>query len=193
MMIERIRKLVLDILYYAKERDLKWEQLDAFSFASDVARVLEPKIRERNIAFEKQFDKTVGEFEIDAGYVHSALMNILENAMDACTRDTAKNDHKIVFSVRQDKKHIIFEVFDNGIGMDRATIEKVFTPFFSSKSRKGTGLGVYISDKIIQQHGGQIQVKSTPGKSTLFTIKIPKSLPKSIKKPPPAQEADQPG
>jgi len=191
MMIDRIRKLVLDILYYAKERDLKWEQLDVFSFASDVARVLEPKIRECNIAFVKQFDKTVGEFEIDAGYVHSALMNILENAMDACTRDTAKKDHKIVFSVRQDKKHIIFEVFDNGIGMDRATTEKIFTPFFSSKGRKGTGLGLYISNKIIQQHGGQIQVKSTPGQLTLFTIKIPKFLPQSIKKNPAEQKSDQ--
>ena len=130
MMIERIRKLVLDILYYAKERDLKWEQLDVFSFASDIARVLEPKIRERNISFVKEFDETVGEFEIDAGYVHSALINILENAMDACTRDSAKKDHKIVFGVHQDKKYIIFEVFDNGIGMDRATTEKIFTPFF---------------------------------------------------------------
>jgi signal transduction histidine kinase len=193
MMIERIRKLVLDILYYAKERDLKWEQLDVLSFASDVARVLESKIRERNIAFVKQFDETVGKFEIDAGYVHSALMNILENAMDACTRDSAKNDHEIVFGVRQDKKHIIFEVFDNGVGMDRATIEKIFTPFFSSKGRKGTGLGLYISNKIIQQHGGQIQIKSTPGQLTLFTIKIPKFVPKSIKNPPAAQKADQQG
>lgn len=193
MMIERIRKLVLDILYYAKERDLKWEQLDVLSFASDVARVIEPKVRQRNIAFEKQFDETVGEFEIDAGYVYSALMNILENAMDACTRDTAKNDHKIVFSVLQDKKHIIFEVFDNGIGMDRPTTEKIFTPFFSSKGRKGTGLGLYISNKIIQQHGGQIQVKSTPGRSTLFSIRLPKFLPESIKKPPAAQKSGPPG
>jgi signal transduction histidine kinase len=192
MMIERIRKLVLDILYYAKERDLKWEQLNVFSFASDVARVLEPKLRERNITFVKQLDETVGEFEIDGGYVHSALMNILENAMDACTRDTAKIDHKIVFGVRQDKKHVIFEVFDNGIGMDRATTEKMFTPFFSSKGRKGTGLGLYISNKIIQQHGGQNQVKSTTGQSTLITIKIPKFLPETIKTPPAAQKPDQP-
>ena len=103
MMIERIRKLVLDILYYAKERDLKWEQLDVLSFASDVARVLEPKIRERKIVFVKQFDETVGEFEIDAGYVHSALMNILENAMDACTRDsTSRNRNpRTTYSLRR--------------------------------------------------------------------------------------------
>jgi signal transduction histidine kinase len=72
-------------------------------------------------------------------------------------------------------------VFDNGIGMDRETIDKLFTPFFSSKGEKGTGLGLFISNKIIEQHGGNIKVKSTEGEGTLFSIKIPKILPKSVR------------
>jgi signal transduction histidine kinase len=65
--------------------------------------------------------------------------------------------------------------------MDRETQEKIFTPFFSSKGRKGTGLGLFVSNTIIQQHGGKISVKSTPGYGALFRIEIPKILPVSLK------------
>jgi signal transduction histidine kinase len=175
MMVERIRKLILDILYYAKQRDLKWEQVDAIRFATDVATVIEPKMSAGNIKLIRKLDETAGQVEIDAGYVHSALMNILENAIDACTRDSVEKDHQIVLTLRQDKDHIIFEVHDNGIGMDEKTRSQIFTPFFSSKGRQGTGLGLYISNKIIEQHGGQIQVRSRSGKGTCFTVRLPQT------------------
>ena len=179
-MIERIRKMVLDILFYAKERDMRWERIDALSFAEEVAKVVEPKIRSAGIEFEKSFDLKIGEFEINAGYVHSALLNILDNAADACSRDKSKQKHKITFEVKQDKGHIIFDIADNGIGMDDETSEKIFTPFFSLKGEKGTGLGLFISNKIIQQHGGEIIVKSKLGQGTRFSVKIPKMQPESI-------------
>jgi len=183
LMVDRIRKMVLDILYYAKERDLRWERVDPLSFAEDLAATFAPKIENQNIEFVREFDETVCEFEIDAGYIHSALTNILENAVDACTKDAGKTYHKIVFSVRQDANHVIFAVFDNGVGMDPDTVSKLFTPFFSSKGRRGTGLGLFISHKIVRQHSGEILVKSTPGQGTLFTVKIPKTLPESVKNP----------
>ena len=146
-------------------------------------RLFTPKIEKQSVEFVQEFDETVGEFEIDAGYIHSALTNLLENAVDACAKDVSKNYHKIVFGVRQDPQNVIFDVFDNGVGMDAETVAKLFTPFFSSKGRRGTGLGLFISNKIVQQHGGEIQVKSTAGQGTLFTIKIPKNLPESLKNP----------
>ena len=181
LMVEKIRKLIQDILFYAKERDLKWERIDALRFADELAMVVEPKLKGLDIEFVKDFDARIGKFEVDAGYVHSALINILENAVDACTREKAKKSHKVIFGVRQDRKNIIFDVSDNGIGMDRETREKIFTPFFSSKREKGTGLGLFISNKIIEQHGGLIDVKSTVGEGTLFSITIPKMLPESAK------------
>jgi len=174
LMIERIRKMILDILFYAKERDLKWERVDALSFADEAAAVIESKVTGQGIEFVKDFNSKTGKLEIDAGYIHSALINIIENAIDACTRDESKKSHKIVFGVREHRDHIIFDVFDDGIGMDADTREKLFTPFFSSKGNKGTGLGLFISNKIIEQHGGKIIVKSTVGEGTLFKIKIPK-------------------
>ena len=181
LMVEKIRKLIQDILFYAKERDLKWERIDALRFADELAMVVESKLKGLDIEFVKDFDARIGKFEVDAGYVHSALINILENAVDACTREKAKKSHKVIFGVRQDRKNIIFDVSDNGIGMDRETREKIFTPFFSSKREKGTGLGLFISNKIIEQHGGLIDVKSTVGEGTLFSITIPKMLPESAK------------
>ena len=190
-MVERIRKMVLDILFYAKERDLRWERIDALSFVEEIAKVVEPKMRSDGIEFERDFDLTIGELEINAGYVHSAILNILDNAMDACSRDKSKQKHTITLKVKQDKDYIIFDIADNGIGMDGETIEKIFTPFFSLKAEKGTGLGLFIANKIIEQHGGEIRVESKLGRGTLFRIKIPKLQPQSVPMPKEAPAAKQ--
>jgi signal transduction histidine kinase len=179
-MVEHIRKMVLDIIFYAKERDLRWERIDALSFAEEVAKVFEPKIKNEGIEFEKDFDSKIGKFEIDAGHVHSALLNILDNAADACSRDKAKTAHKITLSVKQEKGHIIFDVADNGVGMDAGTCEKLFTPFFSLKGENGTGLGLFIANKIIEQHGGEITVKSKLRQGTSFRIRVPKMQSESV-------------
>ncbi|MGD2186613.1 MAG: hybrid sensor histidine kinase/response regulator [Desulfobacterales bacterium] len=179
-MVERIRKMVLDILYYAKERDLRWERIGALSFAEEIAKVVGPKLQSEAIALETSFDSKIGEFEINAGYVHSALLNIIDNAMDACVKDKSKQKHKITLKVRQDKRYIIFDIADNGIGMDSETSTKIFTPFFSLKGEKGTGLGLFISNKIIEEHGGEIIVKSQLGRGSLFRIKIPKLQSESV-------------
>jgi len=180
-MVERIRKMVADILFYAKERDLKWERIDALSFADEVARVVAHKMTAHKIEFAKDFDPKAGQFEIDTSYVHAALINILENAIDACLRDPSKPAHKIAFTVRYHKDYIRFDVFDDGIGMDDQTLSKLFTPLFSSKGDKGTGLGLFIANKIVEQHGGKIDVKSTLGQGSLFSVKIPRKLPESAK------------
>jgi len=180
-MVERIRKMILDILFYAKKRELNWEQINAVGFADDVARVVEPKIKNHGIEFVRDFEESVGGLEIDAGYIHAAMVNILDNAVDACLKDKSKDSHKIVFSVRQAESFILFDISDNGIGMKQETVEKLFRLFFSTKGSKGTGFGLFISNQIIQQHGGSISVKSSPNKGTTFTIRIPKILPESAK------------
>jgi signal transduction histidine kinase len=81
----------------------------------------------------------------------------------------------VIFAVKQNPDHILFEITDTGTGMDRETREKLFTLFFSSKGSKGTGLGLFISQKIISQHGGAITVASVPGHGSQFIIKIPKT------------------
>lgn len=190
LMAARIRGMVLDILYYAKHRDLKWEKVDVLSFAEDVALTIEPKIRTHNIEFIREFDHSTGGFEVDPGIVRSAIINILENAIDACIEDKSEKHHKITFGVKQVENHIVFDVFDDGIGMDKKTKEKLFTIFFSSKGTRGTGLGLFISNRIIQQHGGSILVETALGKGSHFSIILPKLLPESAKAPPEEEEKD---
>ena len=68
---------------------------------------------------------------------------------------------------------MVFAVEDNGIGMDQETREKIFSLFFSSKGIKGTGLGLFISNKIVDKHGGTIDVDSEQGRGTRFVIRLP--------------------
>jgi len=138
-----------------------------------VIRVVEPKSKKLNIALIKDFNFSINKIHIDAGFVHSALINILENAIDACIRNGQNKKHKIVFSVKDDKKHLFFIISDNGIGMDIETRDNLFSLFYSSKGREGTGLGLFLSQKIIAQHGGAIRVDSVVGEGSQFTIKIP--------------------
>lgn len=181
LMIDRIRNMALDILYYAKERDLKWEQVDVISFAEDVALTIQQKTRDHAIEFICDFDPSVGVFEIDASVVRTALINILENAMDACLEDKTDTPKQIIFAAALDGNDIIFTVSDNGVGMDEETRENLFALFFSSKGAGGTGLGLYISNQIVRQHGGTIRVTSIKGKGSDFQIKIPKVLPEFVK------------
>ncbi len=173
-MVGRIRDMVLDILYYAKEKDLKWETVDVLGFSEEVLRTVRPKINDQEIAIRHRFDPAIDRFQVDAGIVRSALTNIIENAVEACRSDLSGRPHEICFEVTQDADHIYFNVSDNGIGMDTATRANVFTPFFSSKGTRGTGLGLFISNRILSQYGGGISLESEPHAGTRFSIKIPK-------------------
>jgi len=178
--VSRIRKLVQDILFFAKERELDRKRIDVFDFAFEVASAVEPKIKPEGVHFVCDFDESMGDVEIDSSAVRLALINILENALDACAEDKADKSHKIVFTAKQEEDDVIFEVKDNGVGMDLETKESLFTLFFSSKGNKGTGLGLFIANKIIDQHGGKISVESTSGQGSKFRVKLPKTIPNSV-------------
>jgi len=182
LMVHRIRSMILDILYYAKERNLQWEFIDSLSFAKDVAFNVEPLMAKNDIEFLCEFHPHARFFEIDAGVVRSALINLLENAVDACMANKTEKKKKVIFRLIQENKHTVFTISDNGVGMDKDTKENLFTLFFSSKDNRGTGLGLFIADKIIQQHGGKISVESALKRGSTFTITLPKKIPDHLKK-----------
>jgi signal transduction histidine kinase len=173
--IERIRRMIADILFYAKKRELRWERIDALAFAEEVAAGFAPRAEAQGIAFERRFDPAGATLRIDPGYIHSALANILENAIDACLRDDVKPEHRIVFGLQADRDDVIFSIQDNGVGMSAETREKLFTLFFTSKARKGTGLGLFVANQIVDQHGGTIKVDSVLGRGSRFVVKIPQA------------------
>lgn len=174
-MVSRIRKMVLDILHYAKGKDLKWEKLDIGEFFEDVVQTVLPKIADKSIILTRRFDPVIKNLEVDVGILHATLVNILENAIEACLGDSAKSSHEIVFSVYQDEHYLVFEVTDNGIGMDQETQDKLFTPFFTSKSGHGTGLGLFFTHQILRQQGGRIEMESTLGQGSRFRVYVTKN------------------
>ena len=182
--VSRIKKLVLDILYYAKTRTLEWEPISVNKFVEETLQVVAAKAVKNKVLIEKSIDIVTPDdiFEIDQKTLEASLVNILENGIDACA---AKKDHPnptVFFHVRVDEEKVLFKIKDNGLGMDKATVNNMFTIFFSSKGSKGTGLGMFITNKVIRQHQGSIKVKSDMGRGTKFIIRIPRRIPHTAKK-----------
>jgi PAS domain S-box-containing protein len=171
--IGRIRKMVLDILYYAKSREPQLLPVDVALFASDLAGIVEPKATARGVGFRLQLGEELGKLPMDETALTSALVNLLENAVDACADDHSKDGHEVTFSVSLDRREVVLAVADNGMGMDQSTRERMFTLFFSSKGSRGTGLGLFIANQIVTEHGGRIAVDSTPGQGTTIAVRLP--------------------
>ena len=174
LMIDRIRKLVLDILYYSKERELRLETIEVWRFAGDLAESIEARIRAANINFEINISKKIGKFRVDCNILRPALVNILENAMEACIEDQRPISHHIRFCASGDSDKVVFEISDNGPGMDDDQIQRIFQLFYSSKGSKGTGIGLFVTRKVIRQHGGSVTVESKPGHGASFYITLPR-------------------
>jgi PAS domain S-box-containing protein len=183
-MVERIRQLVLDILYYAKERPLDWAPVDIAKFIENIIAIVAPKLKAQPVKFTKDLSRLAGKIEIDAGLVTTAISNIIENAIEACIEDSSKESLEIVFKVMLDKEHLVCNVIDNGVGMSQETKDNMFNLFYSSKGKLGTGIGLFFAKQIIQQHGGSIEVDSTLGVGSDFRIILPRVLPQSAKEGP---------
>ncbi len=180
-LVGRIRKMVLDILYYAKKRELAWAKQSVAEFAAGVAAIAAPKAAARGIAFVADIPDDAGDFEADADAVSAGLVNILENAVDACAAAEDRGPGRITFAVRPRQDAVEFVVTDTGIGMDRETRNKLFTLFFSSKGSSGTGIGLFVCNQVVQQHGGLIEVASEEGVGSTFTVRLPRQLPPEVK------------
>ena len=177
-MTDKIKDMVLDILYYAKSRALKYESVGVNLFADSIKDTVEPIAGKNNIELNVSISPSLGEMEVDSNWVKAALVNFIENAVDACTYDRNKSDHSVDFKVYQKKPNrICFEIRDNGMGMDQETKDKMFTLFFTSKGSQGTGLGLFIANRVITQHGGSIEVKSKPKEGSWFQICLPRKRP----------------
>lgn len=172
--VERIRGQVLNILYYAKERTPNWQTLNVTDLAKDILSLIEPKALELGVSVQSNASGEVGEFEADPNAMRALLVNLMENSLDACRVDEKKDNHQVDFSVGGDSNNVHFRITDNGIGMDQETKEKAFSLFFSSKGAKGTGLGLFIADKITRAHGGHIELDAELDKGSTFTVIIPR-------------------
>jgi PAS domain S-box-containing protein len=173
--VGRTSNLVMDLLSYSKEREPEYEICRPNNIANDVCELLQDKADENKVEITREFDDAIGEVSMDPDIIHESLLNLMSNAVDACLFD--ENTDKIWqvgLKTTQEAGNIIkFEVSDNGAGMDKEVLKQLFTSFFSTKGHRGTGLGLMVTRKLIEEHGGTIEVNSKLGKGTVFTIRLP--------------------
>jgi PAS domain S-box-containing protein len=188
--VDRIRSMVMDILYYAKDRELSLVDISPAELFADLESGLQKKAGDIDTELSIDVAPDAGTFPGDALAVRAVLLNLVENSLDACRADRHKERHSVRVNVRREPPFMIFDVEDNGIGMDRETREKIFSLFFTSKGIKGTGLGLFIANKIVAKHGGRIDVSSEPQHGSRFLVRFPLEARPSV---PPVEEAAPPG
>jgi PAS domain S-box-containing protein len=174
LMVDRVQKLIFDILYYSKDRELEIEEVEVWQFSQEITILIENRFKAANIEFITDFPHDGGYVSIDLEIIRTALLNILENAMEACIEDTRQIANWIRFAVRVDKANVYFEISDNGPGMEKEQAEKIFQLFSSSKGKRGTGIGLFVTRKAILKHGGEISVDSSPNEGAAFRITLPR-------------------
>jgi signal transduction histidine kinase len=171
--VEKIKQMIMDILMYAKERPTDIQPVTPATFLAGIEETMALKVSRHAIDFKIISDQAPDPLYLDAPAMMSALVNILDNAVDACLEDKDRDRHHICLTIGQKDGSLAMKIQDDGCGMDVETKAKIFDLFFSSKQVKGTGFGLFIARNIISQHQGTISVESVKRRGTTFTILLP--------------------
>jgi len=173
--IARVADLTQDLLTYSKERLPEVEPCSPNEIVEDVIDLIVDVAAGNNITIVKETDAAVGEVMVDPRTIHRSLLNLINNAMDACMEDedTSKKFEIGIKTRRGPGNSICLEVRDNGCGMDEETRKQLFNPMFSSKGGKGTGLGLLVTGKLVEEHKGSIETITQLGQGTTFIVKLP--------------------
>ena len=174
--VDKITNLSLDLLNYAKATDLNVQATDPNEPAREIIDLMRPRAQELGIDLVSDFAQNLNTCHFDAGLICRCLLNLVTNAIDACTHDSPNSQDKMV-TMRTKKTRgwgIEYQVLDNGCGMNAEVKRNIFKRFFSTKGSEGTGLGLMITQKIVDEHNGVIEVESQEGAGSKFSIKLPK-------------------
>lgn len=169
--IFNVTDFVKNILYSSKNRPLKYDMASPEQLVKDSLALFQERAASLNIRLRPQINPYVPNVQLDVASIRQMLNNLIWNALEACLNDTQKKNHFVsVKTDFYDSDHFMFEITDNGIGMDQRTQRNIFEEFFSTKGSGGTGLGLAVVEKVVNKHGGRIEVASSPGKGTKFKI-----------------------
>jgi signal transduction histidine kinase len=173
--VGKITNLALDLLNYAKERTPDYQQCDPNQPLREVYQLMLSRAEQCGVSLRTEMDENVGDILMDPEAIHCCLLNLVSNAVDACLcRGSCGEPGEVVLSSRRvNSWGVEYQVADNGCGLDEETRQKIFKAFFSTKGTKGTGLGLMITKKIVSEHGGEIEISSSKGEGTTFTVRLP--------------------
>jgi signal transduction histidine kinase len=166
--IDRINDIVDQFLRFARPASPLLEKAEVIPIFEETLQLLKPQIERRSISVQKEF-RSLPPITIDQEQMKQAVLNLLLNAIQAMPEGGRL---KLSGLMPDGHQWIQLSIQDSGIGIPPEHMGKLFDPFFTTKEG-GIGLGLSIAHRIIDQHHGKIEVESTPGKGTAFTIWLP--------------------
>jgi PAS domain S-box-containing protein len=162
--VDQTMEEILDVLRFKKPI---FQTIDINMIIKEAIPSFDSKAFERGVSILESFDNEIPNIQADGHQLRQVFINLLSNALDA-----TDDGGKVQLQTGRDTNTIKIVIENSGEGILEENIVQIFNPFFTTKA-KGTGLGLSIARKIIEDHGGAIDVESYPGKGTKFTIDFP--------------------
>ena len=165
--------LVKDFLSFSKGRLPELKMIKPSDLVHDIVGLYKDIAAQSGIELKVDIPRRVKMAPLDPDGIHTCLTNLVSNAIDACQMGEQKGT-KVSIRVVDERNNLVFEVSDNGSGIEYDIKKKIFTTFFTTKGGEGTGLGLLTTRKIVQEHGGRIIVESEPAKGARFRMVFPR-------------------
>ncbi|MFZ2446179.1 MAG: ATP-binding protein [Syntrophobacteraceae bacterium] len=168
--VERCREITHKLLDFARKHDPLIQGVDLNRLVEDMAKLVEKEASQKGIEIVRQYRGDLSPIQTDPPLLRQVVLNLLNNAVYAIGQNGA-----IAIRTRiPESGHVELEIGDNGCGIRKEDLHKIFDPFYTTKPPgKGTGLGLSICHSIIVRLGGRIAVESEPGKGTTFAVRLP--------------------
>jgi PAS domain S-box-containing protein len=168
--LRRIERIVKDLRLFARVDEGEWNEVDLNPGIESSVNMVHGYARKHGVKVVADYG-ALPLIRCRAARLHQVIVNLLMNAIDACP---AEGTVTLRTATDPDFGGIRIDVADTGCGIEPAIRERIFDPFFTTKPLgQGTGLGLSISYGIVQEHGGTIEVQSTPGAGSCFTVRVP--------------------
>jgi signal transduction histidine kinase len=165
--IAQINRILTDLLETARPRPPQMRSTDLNTTVEHAVMLARQQVRSRPIKIEFTPEPSLPEVEHDSDQIHQVLLNLLLNAEQAI-----EGPGLVRVSVLKQEDGAVIAVSDTGRGIPAEHLPNIFRPFFTTKGH-GTGLGLSLARRIIEEHRGQIEVASGPGKGTTFSVRLP--------------------
>jgi signal transduction histidine kinase len=169
--LQKIYNLTMNLLAYSRPREPRLEMINPRVLINECVELLAPSANEKGVMVVADVDRDTPAVPLDPDGMHQVIMNLLGNALDAV--EPHKGLIRVVGRYEGDTKSAVIEVIDNGVGIAPSMMKHMFELFHSTKGNRGTGLGLAVAKKIVDEHEGAITVRSTQGEGTSFTIRLP--------------------
>ena len=175
----RASKIVRNLLTFARRHQPERQATDLNQIVTDTVELRRYALRVARVELVLDLDQSLPQTWADPFQLQQVVLNLLTNAEQAMEGWTG--ERKISFETRQRGETLVLDVRDSGPGIDERSLDRLFTPFYTTKAvGKGTGLGLSISDAIVREHAGEITVRSTPGEGATFTVELPRVAPPAV-------------